>query len=125
MRQAGPKNVTKLLTKSRSTCVSHPYWSRQSQEDLYCCICPCWIEPLVTFCHDETERKDKAIHYTSNKFTPYEACYSLLECTYCALTWISQELRHYFCVYTTYLISRMDPLKYIFQKPMPTGILAK
>ncbi|XP_070050836.1 uncharacterized protein [Nicotiana tomentosiformis] len=40
-------------------------------------------------------------------------------------TVISQKLRHYFCAYTTYLISRMDPLKYIFQKPMPTGKLAK
>ncbi|XP_070015917.1 uncharacterized protein [Nicotiana sylvestris] len=37
----------------------------------------------------------------------------------------AQKLRHYFCAYTTYLISRMDPLKYIFQKPMPTGKLAK
>ncbi|XP_070046711.1 uncharacterized protein [Nicotiana tomentosiformis] len=27
--------------------------------------------------------------------------------------------------YTTHLISRLDPLKYIFQKPMPTGKLAK
>ncbi|XP_070016573.1 uncharacterized protein [Nicotiana sylvestris] len=35
------------------------------------------------------------------------------------------KLRHYFCAYTTYLISRMNPSKYIFQKPMPTGKLAK
>ena len=27
--------------------------------------------------------------------------------------------------YTTYLISRIDPLKYIFKKAMPTGKLAK
>ncbi|XP_075101818.1 uncharacterized protein LOC142177246 [Nicotiana tabacum] len=27
--------------------------------------------------------------------------------------------------YTTHLISRLDPLKYMFQKPMPTGKLAK
>ncbi|XP_070057108.1 uncharacterized protein [Nicotiana tomentosiformis] len=75
--------------------------------------------------HDETGRKEQAIYYLSKKFTPYEARYSLLERTCCALTWIAQKLRHYFCAYTTYLISRMDPLKYIFQKPMPTGKLAK
>ncbi|XP_070022264.1 uncharacterized protein [Nicotiana sylvestris] len=40
-------------------------------------------------------------------------------------TWTAQKLRHYFCAYTTYLISRMNLLKYIFQKPMPTGKLAK
>ncbi|XP_070032285.1 uncharacterized protein [Nicotiana tomentosiformis] len=38
---------------------------------------------------------------------------------------IAQKLRHYFYAYTTYLISRMDPLKYIFEKPIPTGKLAK
>ncbi|XP_070032121.1 uncharacterized protein [Nicotiana tomentosiformis] len=75
--------------------------------------------------HDETRRKEKAIYYLSKKFTPYEARYSLLEHTCCALTWITQKLRHYFCAYTIYLISRMDPLKYIFQKPMPMGKLAK
>ena len=43
----------------------------------------------------------------------------------CALTWEAQKLKHYLSSYTTYLISFMDPLKYIFQKPMPTGRLAK
>ncbi|XP_070039817.1 uncharacterized protein [Nicotiana tomentosiformis] len=38
---------------------------------------------------------------------------------------LGQKLRHYFCAYTTYLISRMDPLKYIFQKPVPMGKLEK
>ncbi|XP_070034210.1 uncharacterized protein [Nicotiana tomentosiformis] len=76
--------------------------------------------------HDETVRKVQAKFYLSKKFTPYEARYSLLERTCCALTWIAQKLRHYFCAYTTYHISRMDPLRYIFQKPpMPTGKLEK
>ncbi|XP_070010605.1 uncharacterized protein [Nicotiana sylvestris] len=38
---------------------------------------------------------------------------------------MAQKLRHYFYAYTTYLISRMDPLKYMFQKPIPTGKLSK
>ena len=75
--------------------------------------------------HDETGKREQAIYYLSKKFTPYEARYTLLERTCCALTWIAQKLRHYLSAYTTYLISRMDPLKYIFQKPMPTGKLAK
>ncbi|XP_070024614.1 uncharacterized protein [Nicotiana sylvestris] len=75
--------------------------------------------------HDEIGRKEQAIYYLSKKFTPYEARYTLLEHTYCAFTWVAQKLRHYLSAYTTYLISRMDPLKYIFQKPMPTGKLAK
>ena len=49
----------------------------------------------------------------------------MLEITCCTLTWLAQKLRHYLSSYTTYLISRMDPLKYIFQKAMPAGKLAK
>lgn len=74
--------------------------------------------------HDKTGRKEHAIYYLSKKFTPYEARYTLLERTCCALTLIAQKLRHYLSAYTAYLISRLDPLKYIFQKPMPTGKLA-
>ncbi|XP_070031165.1 uncharacterized protein [Nicotiana tomentosiformis] len=73
--------------------------------------------------HDETRIKEQAIYYLSKKFTPYKVWYSLLECTCCVMIWIAQTLRHAFYAYTTYLISRMDPL--IFQKPMPTGKLAK
>ena len=75
--------------------------------------------------HDATGRKEQAIYYSSKKFTSYEVNYTLLERTCCALTWVAQKLRNYLLSYTTYLISRMDPLKYIFQKTMPTGRLAK
>ncbi|PHT55362.1 hypothetical protein CQW23_03848 [Capsicum baccatum] len=75
--------------------------------------------------HDVTGKKEQAIYYLSKKFTAYDARYTLLERTYCALTWVAQKLKHYLSSYTTYLISRMDPLKYIFQKPMSTGRLAK
>ncbi|XP_070040056.1 uncharacterized protein [Nicotiana tomentosiformis] len=73
----------------------------------------------------EPGKKEQAIFYLSKKFTTYESKYTLLERTCCALTWVAQKLRHYLLAYTIYLISRMDPLKYIFQKPMPTGRLAK
>ncbi|XP_070005156.1 uncharacterized protein [Nicotiana sylvestris] len=75
--------------------------------------------------HDVTGRKEQAIYCLSKKLTPYEARYFLLERTCYALTWITQNLSLYFCAYTTYLISMMDPLKYIFQKPMSTGTLEK
>ncbi|XP_009775025.1 uncharacterized protein [Nicotiana sylvestris] len=75
--------------------------------------------------HDVTGKKEQAIYYLSKKFTTYEAKYTLLERTCCALTWVTQKLRHYLLAYTTYLISLIDPLKHIFQKPMLTGRLAK
>ncbi|XP_075099053.1 uncharacterized protein LOC142175941 [Nicotiana tabacum] len=53
------------------------------------------------------------------------AKYTLTARTCCALTWIAQKLRHYMSAYTTHLVSQLCPLKYIFQKSMPTGKLAK
>nr|XP_016457163.1 PREDICTED: uncharacterized protein LOC107781052 [Nicotiana tabacum] len=75
--------------------------------------------------HDVTGKREHAIYYLSKKFTSYEAKYTLLERTCCTLTRVAQKLRHYLQAYTTYLITRLDPLKYIFQKPMPIGRLAK
>ncbi|XP_059288636.1 uncharacterized protein LOC132041990 [Lycium ferocissimum] len=75
--------------------------------------------------HDEEGKKEHAIYYLSKKFTSCEARYTLVEKTCCALTWIAQKLRHYLSVFTTHLISRMDPLRYIFRQPMPVGKLAK
>ena len=65
------------------------------------------------------------MYYISKRFTPYKYRYTLLERACCALTWLAQKLGHYLSSYTTYLISRTDPLKYIFQKAMPIGKLAK
>mgnify|MGYP003362784783 CR=1 FL=1 len=74
---------------------------------------------------DVTGRKEQAIYYLSKKFTTYKSKYTLLQKTYRALTWVAQKLKHYLSSYTAYLIFRMDLLKYIFQKPMPTGRLMK
>ncbi|XP_027155474.1 uncharacterized protein LOC113755765 [Coffea eugenioides] len=75
--------------------------------------------------HDESGRKEQAIYYLSKKFTQYEANYSFIEKSCCALAWAAQKLRHYLLSHTTYLISRSDPLKYLLEKPMLTGRLAK
>lgn len=50
--------------------------------------------------------------------------YSLLEKTCCALAWATRRLRHYMIFHTTMLISKMDPIKYILQKPELTGRIA-
>ncbi|XP_070020346.1 uncharacterized protein [Nicotiana sylvestris] len=75
--------------------------------------------------HDIIGRKEHDIYYLNKKFTFYEVKYAPLKRTCCALTWVAQKLKHYLSSYTTYLISHLDHLKYIFQKPMPTGRLAK
>ncbi|XP_019438994.1 PREDICTED: uncharacterized protein LOC109344697 [Lupinus angustifolius] len=75
--------------------------------------------------HDESGRKEQAIYYLSKKFTECETRYSLLEHTCCALAWASHRLRQYMLSHTTWLISKMDPVKYIFEKPILTGRIAQ
>jgi ribonuclease HI len=74
---------------------------------------------------DETGKKEQAIYYLSKKFTEPETRYLLVEKTCCALAWTSKKLRQYMLYYTTWLVSRMDPIKYIFEKPALTGKIAR
>jgi len=48
-----------------------------------------------------------------------------LERTCCALAWAAHRLRQYLLNHTTWLISKMDPIKYIFEKPALTGRIAR
>ena len=75
--------------------------------------------------HDETGKKEYAIYYLSKKFTDCEQRYCALEKTCCALAWIANRLRQYMLSHTTWLISKMDPIKYIFEKPALTGRIAR
>ena len=53
----------------------------------------------------------------SKKFTDYESKYSSLEKMCYALACTTQRLRQYMLYHTTWLIARLDPIKYIFEKP--------
>jgi len=75
--------------------------------------------------HDESGKRERAIYYLSKKFTACEMNYSLLKRTCCALVWVSHHLRKYMLSHTTWLISKMDPIKYIFEKPALTGRIAR
>ena len=56
---------------------------------------------------------------------PYEEKYSPLEKTCVALVCATHKLRHYMLAYKVLLIARMDPLKYLMEKPMQDGKSAK
>ncbi|KAI5389654.1 hypothetical protein KIW84_075085 [Lathyrus oleraceus] len=75
--------------------------------------------------HDDTSRKEHAIYYLSKKFTNCESRYSMLEKTCCSLAWAAKRLRQYMLTHTTLLISKTDPVKYIFKKPALTGRVAR
>ncbi|GKV25036.1 hypothetical protein SLEP1_g34544 [Rubroshorea leprosula] len=79
-----------------------------------------FLANLTTIC-----KKERAIYYVSKKFNDCESKYSPLEKTCCALTWTSKKLRHYMLTNTTYLLSRMDLIKFIFEKPTPSRRISR
>jgi len=74
---------------------------------------------------DESRRKEQAIYYLSKKFTEYESCYSMVEKLCCSLVWSAKRLRQYMLYYTTWLILKTDPVKYIFEKPYMSSRIAR
>ncbi|KAA3465696.1 RNA-directed DNA polymerase (Reverse transcriptase), Ribonuclease H-like protein [Gossypium australe] len=65
--------------------------------------------------HDKTRKKERAIYYLSKKFTKCEMRYSSIEKLCCALVWTTQKLRQYMLYHTAWLISKLDPLKYMME----------
>ena len=55
----------------------------------------------------------------------YETRYTLLEKACLALAWATRKLRHYLLAHSVMLVSRLDPIKYLFEKPALTGRLTR
>nr|MCH9869417.1 reverse transcriptase-like protein [Serratia marcescens] len=71
------------------------------------------------------EGKENALYYLSRRLHGAEFKYSLIE-KYClSLILAVQKLRHYLLAHEVTLISRVDPLKHLLQKPILSGRLAK
>ena len=51
--------------------------------------------------------------------------YVMIECLCLALVWATRRLRHYMTEYSVHLISRLDPLRYIFDRPALTSRLMR
>ena len=73
----------------------------------------------------EESRKENVIYYISNTMLSYEKKYSLLEKACVALVWATCKLKHYMLAFKVLLIAKMDPLKYLMEKPMQEGKIAK
>ncbi|RVW53505.1 Retrovirus-related Pol polyprotein from transposon 297 [Vitis vinifera] len=69
--------------------------------------------------------KDRAIYYLSKRMLDYETRYVMIERYYLALVWATRRLRHYMTEYSVHLISRLDPLRYLFDRPALVGRLMR
>ena len=55
----------------------------------------------------------------------YEMRYVMIECFYLALVWATRRLRHYMIEYLVHLISRLDSLRYLFDRLALIGLLMR
>ena len=73
----------------------------------------------------DDSRKERAIYYLSKRMMEYECKYLMIECLCLALVWATRRLRHYMTEYSILLVSRLDPLRYLFDRPVLTGRLMR
>ena len=74
---------------------------------------------------ESEDRVEKAIYYLSKKMLDYETRYTPLEKACLALVWATRKLSHYLLAHSVILVLRLDPTKYLFEKPALTGRLAR
>ena len=67
--------------------------------------------------HLDDSRKERAIYYLSKRMLDYEMRYVMIKRLCLALVWATRRLRHYMTEYLVHLISRLVPLRYLFDRP--------
>ena len=73
----------------------------------------------------DDSRKERSIYYLSKRMLEYECKYIMIERLYLALIWATRRLRHYVTEYSILLVSRLDPLRYLLDRPVLTGRLMR
>ena len=74
---------------------------------------------------EDDDKNEKAVYYLSKIFHDYEIRYTPIEKSYFALLWDVQKLIHIILPFQIWLVARMDPLKYLFEKPTSCGRLSR
>eukprot|EP00261_Vitis_vinifera_P030644 XP_019071887.1 PREDICTED: uncharacterized protein LOC109121615 [Vitis vinifera] len=69
--------------------------------------------------------KERAIYYLSKRMLEYECKYIMIERLCLAVVWATRRLRHYMTEYSVLLVSQLDPLRYLFDRPVLTGRLMR
>ncbi|KAL6340647.1 hypothetical protein AAG906_010555 [Vitis piasezkii] len=69
--------------------------------------------------------KERAIYYRSKRMLKYECRYIMIERLCLALVWATRRPRHYVTKYSILLVSRLDPLRYLFDRPILTSRLTR
>ena len=73
----------------------------------------------------DDSRRERDVSYLSKRRLEYEMRYVMIEHLCLALVWATRRLRHYMTEYSMCLISRLDPLRYLFDRPILTSRLMR
>ena len=79
----------------------------------------------ILLAQEDNDNKERSIHYLSHTLISYEMNYSIIEKAFLVIVFASQKLRHFMLAYTTRLMAKIDPLKYLLSKVALIGRLAK
>ena len=69
--------------------------------------------------------KERAIDYLKKRMLDYETRYFMIEHYCLALAWATRRLRHNMTKYLVHLISRLNPLRYLFDRLALVGRLMR
>ena len=73
----------------------------------------------------DDSRKERAIYYLSKRMLECECKYIMIEHLCLALVWATRRLGHYVTEYSILLVSRLEPLRYLFDRPVLNGRLMR
>ena len=74
---------------------------------------------------EDNDKDERAMYYLSKRFHDYETRYTSIEKLGFTLVWAIQKLRHIILPFQVWIVARMDPLKYLFEKPVLSGRLSR
>ena len=74
---------------------------------------------------EDENKNEVVVYYLSKRMTGCELNYSAIEKACWALAWVTKRLRHYMQAHSIKLVSRLDPIRFLFQKTLLSPRLAK
>ena len=74
---------------------------------------------------EDDDKNERAIYYLSKRFHDHETKYTPIERSCFALVLAILKLRHIVLPFQIWVVARMNPLKYLFDKPALSGRLSR
>ena len=75
--------------------------------------------------HEDNDTNERTVYYLSKRFHDYETRYTRIEKSCFTLVCVVQKLRHIILPSQIWIVARMDPLKYLFEKHALSGRISR